>query len=144
MPLPMPLPMLPLPLPLPQPQPQRSRKLPGAGLGGQTENDGKFFITLKPFSERTSSAQQIITRLRPKPDGTPPATALAALTPRETQVLRLVAEGLSNTEIAGRLVVAEATIKTHVGRILAKLGLRDRVQAVVLAYESGFVVPDNV
>jgi DNA-binding NarL/FixJ family response regulator len=71
----------------------------------------------------------------------PPTASLAALTPREIQVLRLVAEGLSNPEIAGRLTITEETIKTHVSRILNKLGLRDRTQAVVTAYETGLVTP---
>ncbi len=73
----------------------------------------------------------------------PPPPALDALTQRETEVLRLIARGLSNTEISSTLVIAEQTTKTYVGRILAKLNLRDRAQAVVVAYETGLITPGS-
>ena len=99
---------------------------------------------LAPGVTRRLISEFARTRPNPAAAGAGAAAASAALrtlTPRETEVLRLVAAGLSNAEIAARLVVTEDTVKTHVSRTLAKLGLRDRTQAVVTAYESGLVVP---
>ena len=80
---------------------------------------------------------------RPAVDAESVAPGLSELTDRELEVLRWMARGLSNAEIAEQLYLGEATVKTHVGRVLTKLGLRDRVQAVVVAYESGLVTPGS-
>jgi DNA-binding NarL/FixJ family response regulator len=89
-----------------------------------------------------SVTRRLIADFARRPSVSPPApAALSSLTSRETEVLRLIARGMSNAEISDALIIAEQTTKTHVGRILTKLDLRDRAQAVVLAYESGLVTP---
>jgi DNA-binding NarL/FixJ family response regulator len=91
---------------------------------------------LAPTVTRRLIADVTRRRARPKP-----SPALGALTPREREVLELIARGMSNAEIAQALFVAEQTVKTHVSKVFSKLNLRDRAQAVVLAYESGLVTP---
>jgi DNA-binding NarL/FixJ family response regulator len=90
----------------------------------------------------TRSVIEEFARQRPALEPVPPP-AVAELTPREREVLDLLVRGLSNPEICERLVISEATAKTHVARILQKLDLRDRVQAVIYAYESGLVAPGS-
>jgi DNA-binding NarL/FixJ family response regulator len=89
-----------------------------------------------------SITRRLIEEFAKAPASTPAsAPGLDELTPRELEVFKLVARGMSNAEIAAELVVSETTVKTHVARLLMKLGIRDRVQAVVLAYESGVIAP---
>jgi DNA-binding NarL/FixJ family response regulator len=89
-----------------------------------------------------SITRRLVERFAPQQAAAPELHRdLSELTPRELEVLRLLARGLSNAELAARLTLSEATVKTHVARILAKLQLRDRVQAVVLAYETGLAAP---
>lgn len=104
---------------------------------------------IRVVAEGGSLLAPVITRrliqsyLRRPPQDERPPPSLAALTPRELDVMRLLARGLSNAEIAESLVLGEATVKTHVGRILSKLGLRDRVQAVVAAFQCGLARPGD-
>jgi DNA-binding NarL/FixJ family response regulator len=88
-----------------------------------------------------SITRRLIQEFAATPEAVPPPPGLAELTPRELEVFRLVARGLSNAEIAAELFVSDATVKSHVAHVLMKLNLRDRVQAVVLAYEAGIVSP---
>lgn len=88
-----------------------------------------------------SITRRLVERFAETSTATTPPVSLEALTPRELEVLTLLGRGLSNTELAARLTLSEATVKSHVARIFAKLTLRDRAQAVVLAYETGLVKP---
>jgi DNA-binding NarL/FixJ family response regulator len=123
-----------------------------AGASGfllKTVRPGQLTAAIRDIAAGDALLAPDITRrlieqfVRRPPPGSAIPPALAQLTPREVDVLRLIARGLSNAEIAAELVVGETTVRTHVTRILAKLGARDRVQAVVAAYESGLVQPGS-
>jgi DNA-binding NarL/FixJ family response regulator len=123
-----------------------------AGASGfllKTVRPGQLTAAIRDIAAGDALLAPDITRrlikqfVRRPPPGSAIPPALAQLTPREVEVLRLIARGLSNAEIAAELVVSETTVRTHVTRILAKLGARDRVQAVVAAYESGLVQPGS-
>jgi DNA-binding NarL/FixJ family response regulator len=122
----------------------------GAGASGFLLKDARsetLFEAVRVVAAGEALLAPIITRrlinefARLRPAFPTQPDSLNWLTERETEVLRLIAEGLSNSEIAERLSVSDETVKTHVSRILSKLGLRDRTQAVVVAYETGLVAP---
>jgi DNA-binding NarL/FixJ family response regulator len=121
-----------------------------AGASGFLLKDGpadQFVAAIRSVADGGALLAPTVTRrlieqfARRTPERTAPAAALAELTARERSVLLLLARGLSNTELAAELMLGEATIKTHVAHVLSKLGVRDRTQAVVYAYESGLVQP---
>ena len=123
-----------------------------AGASGfllKTVPPGQLVEAVRNVSAGESLLAPTVTRrlieefVRRPPPGEAQVDRLAGLTEREREVLELIARGRSTAEIAGTLVVSGATVKTHVNRIFAKLGLRDRVQAVVLAYETGLVRPGD-
>src|SRR5207244_3020748 len=132
------------------PAPHRRRPGDGAGASGFLLKDAtaaQLVDAVRVVAAGDALLAPSVTRRliadfarQPHPGPRFPAAA-GTLTQRETEVLRLIAHGLSNTEISSALVIAEQTTKTHVGRILAKLDLRDRAQAVVFAYETGLVTP---
>jgi DNA-binding NarL/FixJ family response regulator len=124
-----------------------------AGATGFLRKDvspARLLAFVRSASEGDALLDPAITRrlveryTQPYTPGTPATGKLAELTPRELEVLTHVARGRSNSEIAAEMYLSEATVKTHVSRILAKLDLRDRVQAVVLAYEEGLVQPGAI
>jgi DNA-binding NarL/FixJ family response regulator len=104
----------------------------------RTIADGDAVVSPRVTRKLLDAFSSRLPDLRPEAQADQDA-GLAALTEREREILVEVAGGLSNSEIAAKLYVAEATVKTHLGRVLAKLGLRDRVQAVVYAYQTGLV-----
>lgn len=124
-----------------------SLKAGAAGFFVKTESPERLVEAVRLIAAGEALLAPEITRrlidrfLQGAPPGSPPPAALAELTARELDVLRQIARGLSNAEIAGTLYITEGTVKTHVARVLMKLDLRDRVQAVVFAYEHGLVQP---
>lgn len=124
-----------------------SLKAGAAGFFVKTESPERLVDAVRLIAAGEALLAPEITRrlidrfLQAAPPNAPPPAALAELTARELDVLRQIARGRSNAEIAGALYITEGTVKTHVARILMKLDLRDRVQAVVFAYEHGLVQP---